>query len=203
MVSGFDSLAGARIERFLADYPAGHLHVVTGYTSMAGLAWLARRAVKRPVTVVIGDLRTGMDNFDARDAAKVVQFVSRSDVQILNWYRTDKNTRGAAIAHSKVFAVEGPESRPIAVLAGSANLTVTGLNANVETMVEAVQHDKEAAFRQVLWLERQAWDATGRILAKTQPKSKESAGSGCLSALVSAAFAVVRSVFFKRSHFNC
>ncbi|MCY4163622.1 MAG: hypothetical protein OXE93_05335 [bacterium] len=107
--------------------------------------------------------------------------------------------------------MEGPESRPIAVLAGSANLTVAGLNANVETMVEAVQHDKEAAFRHVLWLERQAWDATGRILAKTRPKvvaktrpkSKESVGSGCLSALVSAAFAVVRSVFFKRSHFSC
>ena len=108
----------ARIERFLADHPAGHLHVVTGYTSMAGLAWLARRAAKRPVTVVVGDLRTGMDNFEARDAAEAAEFISRPDVRILNWYRTDKNKKGAAIAHSKVFAVEGPEGQPIAVLAG-------------------------------------------------------------------------------------
>ena len=84
----------ARIERFLDDYPAGHLHVVTGYTSMAGLAWLARRAAKRPVTVVVGDLRTGMDNFEARDAAEAAEFISRPDVRILNWYRTGKNKKG-------------------------------------------------------------------------------------------------------------
>ena len=114
---------------------------------MAGLAWLARKAAKRPVTVVIGDLRTGMDNFEARDAAEAAEFISRPDVRILNWYRTDKNKKGAAIAHSKVFAVEGPEGRSIAVLAGSANLTMTGLSANVETMVEAVQEDREAAFK--------------------------------------------------------
>lgn len=180
----------ARIERFLDDYPAGHLHVVTGYTSMAGLAWLARRAAKRPVTVVVGDLRTGMDNFEARDAAEAAEFISRPDVRILNWYRTGKNKKGAAIAHSKVFAVEGPEGKPIAVLAGSANLTMTGLSANVETMVEAVQKDRDAAFKQVVWLERQAWDATDRVMEKARPK--EAAGAGCMPALVSAALALAR-----------
>lgn len=182
----------ARIERFLADYPAGHLHVVTGYTSMAGLAWLASRAAKRPVTVVVGDLRTGMDNFEARHAAEAAEFISRPDVRILNWYRTDKNKKGKAIAHSKVFAVEGPEGKPIAVLAGSANLTTTGLNANVETMVEAVQEDRDAAFKQVVWLERQAWDAADRVMEKARPKEKETAGAGCMPALVSAAFALAR-----------
>lgn len=190
MGPGFDFDAMARIERFLDDYPAGHLHVVTGYTSMAGLAWLARRAAKRPVTVVVGDLRTGMDNFEARDAAEAAEFISRPDVRILNWYRTGKNKKGAAIAHSKVFAVEGPTGKPIAVLAGSANLTMTGLNANVETMVEAVQKDREAAFKQVIWLERQAWDATDRVMEKARPK--EAAGAGCMPALVSAALALAR-----------
>ncbi|MCY3861532.1 MAG: phospholipase D family protein [bacterium] len=182
----------ARIERFLADHPAGHLHVVTGFASMAGLAWLARKAAKRPVTVVIGDLRTGMDKFEARDAAEAAEFISRPDVRILNWYRTDKNKKGAAIAHSKVFAVEGPEGRPIAVLAGSANLTMAGLSANVETMVEAVQEDRETAFKQVVWLERQAWDVTDRLMEKARPKEKESAGAGCMPALISAAFALAR-----------
>lgn len=192
MGPGFDSHAMARIERFLADHPAGHLHVVTGFASMAGLAWLARKAAKRPVTVVIGDLRTGMDKFEARDAAEAAEFISRPDVRILNWYRTDKNKKGAAIAHSKVFAVEGPEGRPIAVLAGSANLTMAGLSANVETMVEAVQEDRETAFKQVVWLERQAWDVTDRLMEKARPKEKESAGAGCMPALISAAFALAR-----------
>ena len=116
------------------------------------------------------------------------------DVRILNWYRTDKNKKGAAIAHSKVFAVEGPEGRPVAVLAGSANLTMTGLSANVETMVEAVERDREAAFKQIIWLERQAWDATDRLMEKARPKEKEAAGAGCLPALVSAALALARSV---------
>ena len=194
----FDSQAGARIERFLADHPAGHLHVVTGFTSMAGLAWLARKAAKRPVTVVVGDMRTGMDNFEARDAAEAAEFISRPDVRILNWYRTGKNKKGAAIAHSKVFAVEGPEGRPIAVLAGSANLTMTGLSANVETMVETVQQDREAAFKQVIWLERQGWDATDRVMEKARPK--EPARAGCMPALVSAALALARFAVLGQTH---
>ncbi|MXW42549.1 MAG: NgoFVII family restriction endonuclease [Acidimicrobiia bacterium] len=191
---GFDTQVMKRIERFLVDYPIGHLHVVTGYTSMAGLAWLARKAAKRPVTVVIGDLRTGLDNFEARDAAEVVKFISRPDVRILNWYRTAKNQKGPAIAHSKMFAVEVPKGQPIAVLAGSANLTMTGLSANVETMVEAVQEDREAAFKQVLWLEKQGWDATDRIMKKARSKERETVGAGCLPALVSTPLAIVRFV---------
>lgn len=142
--------------------------------------------------MVVGDLRTGMDNFEASDAAEAAEFVSRPDVRILNWYRTDKNKKGAAIAHSKVFVVEGPEGKPIAVLAGSANLTMTGLSANVETMVEAVKADREAAFKQVVWLERQAWDSTDRVMEKARPKENETAGAGCMPALVSAALALAR-----------
>lgn len=186
----------ARIERFLADCPEGHLHVVTGYASMAGLAWLARRTKNRPVTLVIGDLRTGMDNFSASDASKAAAFISRPDVRVLNWYRTGRNKKGAAIAHAKVFAVEGSQGRPIAVLAGSANLTMTGLTANVETMVEAVKEDREAAFNQVIWLERQGWDASERLLAKaqvsTQPAAQSEAGGGCLPALLSTPLAIAK-----------
>ena len=218
MAADFDHWAMARIERFLADYPAGHLHVVTGFASMAGLAWLARLTERRPVTIVIGDLRTGMGNFEARDAAEAAAFVKRSDVRVLNWYRTGKNKLGAAVAHSKVFVVEGPEQRPIAVLAGSANLTMAGLNDNVETMVEAIPKDRDAVFKQVVWLERQAWDASRQILEKrsrraAQPvgrqrasssqnpkkaKQPEPAGAGCLPSMVAAALACFRFALLGR-----
>ena len=207
MVADFDHWAMARIEKFLADYPAGHLHVVTGFASMAGLAWLARVTERRPVTIVISDLRTGLDNFEVRDAAVAEAFVNRSDVRVLNWYRTGKSKLGAAVAHSKVFAVEGPEHRPIAVLVGSANLTMAGLNDNVETMVEAVPADRDADFEQVIWLERQAWDASDKILGKmrlhiartagglrksssqipSKTRQAEPASSGCLQSMAIAA----------------
>ena len=190
MRSGSETQAMARVERFLADHPDGHLHVVTGFASMAGLAWLALRTANRPVTLVIGDLRTGMDNFNASDAAKAADFISRPDVRVLNWYRSGRNKKGAAIAHSKVFAVEGRKGRPIAVLAGSANLTMAGLTANVETMVEAVETDRDAAFEQVIWLESQGWDASERLLAKVQPR--EAAGAGCLPVLLSTLFTFVK-----------
>lgn len=184
---------------------------------MAGLAWLARLTAKRPVTVVIGDLRTGMDNFGARDAAAAA-FVRRSDVRVLNWYRTGKNKMGAAVAHSKVFAVEGLEQQPIAVLAGSANLTMAGLNDNVETMVEAIPKDRDAVFKQVVWLERQAWDASKQILGKGRPraaqpvgrkrksstqipetaKQTQSAGGGCLPAMALSALTCVRFALVRR-----
>ncbi|MYB72359.1 MAG: hypothetical protein F4124_09825 [Acidimicrobiia bacterium] len=80
----FDLQAMQRIKRFLVDHPAGHLHVVTGYTSMQGLAWLARMATKRPVTVIVGGLRRGMDSSEARDTAEVAEFLSRPDVRIIN-----------------------------------------------------------------------------------------------------------------------
>ena len=161
---------------------------------MAGLAWLALRTANRPVTLVIGDLRTGMDNFNASDAAKAAEFISRPDVRVLNWYRSGRNKKGAAIAHSKVFAVEGPKGRTIAVLAGSANLTMAGLTANVETMVEAVQTDRDAAFEQVIWLEGQGWDASERLLVKVQPtvEPREAAGAGCLPVLLSTLFTFVK-----------
>lgn len=133
-----------------------------------------------------------VDNSEARDAAEVAEFLSRPDVRIINWYRTDKNKKGAAFAHSKVFAVEGPAGQPSAVLAGSANLTRTGLSANVETMVEAIQEDRVAAFRQVIWLERQRWDVTDRVNEKARPMERGAAGAGCWSALVSAVLALAR-----------
>ena len=205
MAVEFDHWAMARIERFLADYPAGHLHVATGFASMAGLAWLARPTERRPVTIVIGDLRTGMDNFEARDAAEAAAFVKRSDVRVLNWYRTGKNKLGSAVAHAKVFAVEGPEQRPIAVLAGSANL-------------EAVPNDRDAAFGQVVWLEQQAWDASDKILAKANPPATQQlgrqqksykqtpaktgqsdpAGSGCLQSMAIAALAYAKFALMRR-----
>ena len=84
------------------------------------------------------------------------------------------------------------------MLAGSANLTMTGLSANVETMVEAVQEDREAAFKQVLWLERQGWDASERIMEKARPK--EAAGAGCMPALASAALALARFAVLGQTH---
>lgn len=215
MGSSFDYQAMARIERFLTDYPVGHLHVVTGFASMAGLTWLARRTTNRPVTLVIGDMRTGMDQFDADDAAEAAAFMSRPDVRIINWYRTERNQRGAAIAHSKVFAVEGNEGQPVAVLAGSANLTMTGLSANMETMVEATQEDRDRAFTQVVWLERQGWDVTDRLMEKARPsppppppppgqaktRPRETAKSGCTAAFlrIAIALAVVAALVVRMS----
>ena len=199
MVTDSESATTARVERFLAEYPIGHLYVVTGYASMAGLAWLAHQTKNRPVTLVIGDLRTGMDNFNAGDSSQAVAFITRPDVHVLNWYRTAKNPKGAAIAHAKVFAVEGSGGRPLAVLAGSANLTMTGLTANVETMVEAVKEDREATFKQVKWLVDQGWDASERLLAKAQPNrqpaEQSEVGRGCLPAILSTPWAIVTRIW--------
>ncbi len=148
----------------------------------------------------------GFDKFKTSDATEVAEFLERRDVRLLNWYRTDKSKKGAAIAHSKVFAVEGPARQPFAVLAGSANLTNTGLGANVETMVEAVHGDRDVVFKQILALESEGYDSAAKILAKTKSKElietsertvyrrrpvwqekakpKKSARSGCLPALV-------------------
>ena len=49
------SSAADRIDRFLNDHPDGALFVAVGDASVAGLAWLGKRSVGRPVTLIIGN----------------------------------------------------------------------------------------------------------------------------------------------------
>ena len=46
------------MERFLNAHPSGPLVVCVGSASVAGIAWLAKRSRRRPVTLLIGDMKS-------------------------------------------------------------------------------------------------------------------------------------------------
>ena len=50
--------AAKRVERFLAAHPTGPLVVCVGSASVAGIVWLAQRTRGRPVTLLIGDMKS-------------------------------------------------------------------------------------------------------------------------------------------------
>lgn len=156
--------AAKRVERFLAAHPTGPLVVCVGSASVAGIVWLAERSRGRPVTLLIGDMKSR--NFaKATDAHRhtALGFVQRSDVTVLNWYRTDRSNQGRSEAHLKVWAVCDHAGDPQAFLVGSANLTMAGLHENVEMMTVADASEHSYLRSTLQQLQGKAWDAKERL----------------------------------------
>lgn len=101
------SVPADRIERFLRDNPSGPLYVVVGFASAFGLAWLNERTRGRPVTLLIGDTRTGFAKSSKEDRRAAIAFVQRPEVAVLNWYR---KSGGHRTAYAKAWMVE-PDPR--------------------------------------------------------------------------------------------
>ena len=152
------------MERFLAAHPSGPLVVCVGSASVAGIVWLAERSRGRPVTLLIGDLK-GRNFGLATDADRraALEFVRRSDVTVLNWYRTGRSSQGRSEAHLKVWAACDGAGVPQAFLVGSANLTNAGLHENVELMAVADASDHAYLRSTLQVLIDKAWDADERL----------------------------------------
>ena len=156
--------AAKRVERFLAAHPTGPLVVCVGSASVAGIVWLAERSRGRPVTLLIGDMKSR--NFaKATDAHRqtALGFVQRSDVTVLNWYRADRSNQGRSEAHLKVWAACDKAGDPQAFLVGSANLTMAGLHENVEMMTVADASEHSYLRSTIQQLRGKAWDAKERL----------------------------------------
>ena len=160
----FGDTAAARVERFLGAHPGGRLVVCVGSASVAGIVWLAERSHGRPVTLLIGDLKSR--NFAlAADADRraALGFVQRSDVTVLNWYRTGRSSQGHSEAHLKVWAACDGTGVPQAFLVGSANLTIAGLHENVELMAVADASEHAYLSGALQQLQSKSWDAKERL----------------------------------------
>ena len=154
-----------QVERFLDAHPTGALVVCVGSASVAGIVWLAQRSGGRPVTLLIGDMKSR--NFAlATDADRraALGFVQRHDVTVLNWYRTGRSSQGRSEAHLKVWAACDDNGTPQAFLVGSANLTVAGLHENVEVMALADTSEYNYLSSTLQQLRGKAWDAEERLV---------------------------------------
>ena len=156
--------ASNRVERFLDTYSSGPLVVCVGSASVAGIVWLARHSRGRPVTLLIGDMKSR--NFaKATDADRRAahDFVQRNDVTVLNWYRTNRSNQGRSEAHLKVWAACNNAGTPQAFLVGSANLTIAGLHENVELMALADTSEHAYLKSTLQQLQAKSWDAKERL----------------------------------------
>ena len=160
-----DRTAATRIEKFLDDRPGVPLTVAVGYSSVPGIAWLARRTGDRRVRLLIGDCRPKyFKHAKAEDRTEAAAFLERSDVVVQNWY---KKRGGASEAHLKVW-VAHDVPRP-AVLSGSANLTHQGLYRNTEMVAEIAAGEVDEAVERVEDLFAKAWDVKDRLLDYITP----------------------------------
>lgn len=156
--------AADRVERFLDAHPSGPLMVCVGSASVAGVAWLAKRSHGRPVTLLIGDMKSR--NFAKStdvDRRAALDFAQRDNVTVLNWYRTDRSSQGRAEAHLKVWAACDDTGTPQALLVGSANLTTAGLHQNVEVMALADTSEHAYLHSTLRQLQDKSWDAKERL----------------------------------------
>ena len=138
--------------------------VCVGSASVAGIVWLAQRSENRPVTLLVGDMK-GRNFAKASDADRraALRFVQRSDVEVLNWYRTDRSSQGRSEAHLKVWAAGDDTGELQAFLVGSANLTIAGLHENVELMALTDGSDLDYLHNSLTRLQAEAWDAKERL----------------------------------------
>lgn len=158
--------ASAQIERFLRTNPYGHLYVTVGYASVVGLAWLNARTQGRPVTLVIGNAKKKyFVKSTSADRSSALEFLARTDVQVKNWYRTEKGG-DPSVAHAKAWMVknDGPNLTDISVMLGSANLTKQGLHHNIEMMAFVTGDEAARLWTEMRDLISKAWDYKGRIL---------------------------------------
>lgn len=156
--------AADRVERFLDAHPSRPLVVCVGSASVAGIVWLAKHSRGRPVTLLIGDMKSR--NFaKAADADRraALDFVQRGDVTVLNWYRTSRSNQGRSEAHLKVWAACDDARTPRAFLVGSANLTMAGLRENVELMALADASELAYLRSTVQQLRDKSWDRKERL----------------------------------------
>ena len=185
-----------RIEQFLAKYPDGPLTVAVGFASVKGIAWLARHAANRPVTLLIGNCRKiHFAKWSRDERASAVAFLNRPDVDVKNWY---KKRPTPSEAHLKVWVAH--QSTAPGVLLGSANLTGAGLFRNREAVAEAADPDRSRIAQDVNGLVAKAWDVKARLLgylsehpqqqAVTRQHAPKVRRRGCLAAVVSAATVV-------------
>lgn len=161
---GLDDTAADRVERFLDAHPDGPLVVCVGSASVAGIAWLAARSRGRPVTLLIGDMKSrNFARATDRDRSAALDFVNRNDVTVLNWYRTNRSNQGRSEAHLKVWAACDGTGAPRAFLVGSANLTNAGLHENVELMALADGSERSYLRSTLQQLQAKSWDAKERL----------------------------------------
>lgn len=172
--------AAKRIERFLKDHPKGKLFVAVGYASAYGLAWLGKRTSGRSVTLLIGNAQPSrFEQASAATRAEALDFLHRHDVEVKNWYRTERAGKEASTAHLKVWAAchpRHPGDVVTAALVGSANLSDKGLHRNVEVCVEVAGKDLGDVMRQIKPLFKEAQDCRQRIIGylerETSPVGK-------------------------------
>lgn len=156
--------AADRVERFLDAHPTGPLLVCVGSASVAGIAWLAARSRGRAVTLLIGDMNSrNFAKATDRDRSSALEFVNRSDVTVLNWYRTSRSNQGRSEAHLKVWATCDNRGVPQAFLVGSANLTIAGLQENVELMALADSSEHSYLRSTLQQLQAKSWDTKERL----------------------------------------
>lgn len=158
--------ASTQIVRFLRANPYGHLYVIVGYASTAGLAWLNAQTQGRPVTLIIGTAkRAYFSKFTSADRSSALKFLARNDVQVRNWYRTEKGGDPSE-AHAKAWMVQndGPNLTGISVMLGSANLTQKGLYHNIEMMAFVTDDEATRLWAEMHDLISESWDCKERIV---------------------------------------
>ena len=158
--------ASTQIVRFLRTNPYGHLYVIVGFASTAGLAWLNNQTQGRPVTLIIGNAKSAyFAKSTSADRSSALEFLARTDVQVKNWYRTEKGGDPSE-AHAKAWMVQnnGPNLTGISVMLGSANLTKQGLYHNIEMMAFVTDDEATRLWAEMHDLISESWDCKGRII---------------------------------------
>ena len=171
-------LAAARISEFLRDHKEGSLIVVSGSLSLAGLSYLQKHSLGRSVSLLVAEnYRKPKSNWcrwrnNRNDLVCAKDFLERSDVTVMR-HRPEEDNLMRPPAHMSmhVFLVE-KEDIPVAMLAGSAPLTTSGLYRSWTNTCEVFDgSDFQSIYEGIIKLRKESEDCK-QFLMRRLPKVK-------------------------------
>ena len=170
----FEPSPETKLINLFQENKGGQLHVLVGYTSVWGLAWLGKHTKDfTEITLTVGDLKEQtFDNATEENRAEAISFLERTEVYVYNcdWY-LGKSERQL---HSKVFFCESSLGMP-SVLVGSSNLTRRGLKSHtaggdIDTLITPASNDIKKIRQQICFVEDIADGAKIQLLETIKAK---------------------------------
>ena len=162
----FGDRSAVRIADFLDATAPAPLVIAVRQIGTLGLAWLAKKAPGREISLFVVDYSAAQFKRGANHHRRVaVDMLRMPNVTVRVWPRASAGAPAGPFGVLSLWVAVSEEGAALRILAGSGTLTQTGLHENVEVMAElACDDDTAAAAAALRFMSESAVEATDDVV---------------------------------------
>ena len=154
-----------RIADFLDETAPAPLVVAVRQVGTLGLAWLAKKAPGREISLFVVDYRVAQFKRGANHHRRIaVDMLRLPNVTVRVWPRASAGAPAGPFGVLSLWVAVSAEGAAQRILAGSGTLTQTGLHENVEVMAELAGDDTATAAAALRFMSESAVEATDDVI---------------------------------------